>query len=322
MYKAQPRVDQAPTSVGVAAAGPFPSFDSRPSIVSVSTQALLGPSSVTVPSGTGYLTFPGGDGELRASPADAHPRSEAAYPIVQSFVSVVKKPEGAESKLTIAKGQPILFLPLGNPKTGDATTLDEKEFIKGKNKVAADRRYQGSKKFVAIVGKNKYDDSMLLSAGYVAFAAEPTVVHFEDGKTESDMVAIACALEYESDILATSVPLKEKRNEVANRYEVLPSTTTEHYPAGTAIMAGIFYDELDGTTKKHDPIGGSTFCIRACAGFPKELHDLCKSGQFVARRCATAIVPFVALPMGDGEMTMVPPVRAAIIARPFPSSVM
>jgi len=321
MYKAQPRVDQAPTSVGVAAAGPFPSFDSRPSIVSVSTQALLGPSSVTVPSGTGYLTFPGGDGELRASPADAHPRSEAAYPIVQSFVSVVKKPEGAESKLTIAKGQPILFLPLGTPETGDATTLDEKEFIKGKNKVAADRRYQGSKKFVAIVGKNKYDDSMLLSAGYVAFAAEPTVVHFEDGKTVSDMVAIACALEYESDILATSVPLKEKPVGTPPVMRVLASTTTEHYPAGTAIMAGIFYDELDGT-RKHDPARGSTFCIRACAGFPKELHDLCTSGQFVARRCATAIVPFVALPMADGEMTMVPPVRAAIIARPFPSSVM
>lgn len=313
MYKAQPRIDQAPTSVGVAAAGPFPSFDSRPSIVSVSTQALLGPSSVTVPSGTGYLTFPGGDGELRASPADAHPRSEAAYPIVQSFVSVVKKPEGAESKLTIAKGQPILFLPLGIPKTGDATTLDEKEFIKGKNKVAANRRYQGSKKFVAIVGKNTYDASMLLSAGYVAFAAEPTVVHFEDGKTESDMVAIACAVEYESDVLATSVPLNADGGDLS---------TTEHYPAGTAIMAGIFYDNIDAATKTHDPVGGSKFCIRACAGFPKELHDLCKSGKFVARRCATAIVPFVALPMADGEMTMVPPVRAAIIARPFPSSVM
>jgi hypothetical protein len=313
MFKSAPRVDRAPTSVGVAEAAPIPYFDSRSSITSVTTKTALGPSSVTVPSGSGYLSFPSGDGELSVGPADAHQRSEAAYPIVQSFVSVVKKPENVESKLTIAKGQPILFLPVTDePKDDeDKTTVRSEACIKGKNKQLADRRYKGACKYVAIVGKNKDVGEMLLSSGYMAFAAEPTVVQFDASQEYSVMTSIACAIEYESDVLATSVPLNDAGSEVHD---------TKHYPAGTAIMAGIFYDGVGATGSGWDPTG--PYCIRACAGFPSELHNLCSAGQFVPKRCATAIVPFVALPMKDGDLTVVPPVRAAVIARPFPSTVM
>lgn len=276
----------------------------------MSTRTALGPSSVTVPSGTGYLSFPAGDGELSTGPADAHQRSEAAYPIVHAFASVVKKPEGVERKLTIAKGQPILFLPIGEskPDENDGTTVSPDVALSDpKNKVLASRRYRGANKYLAIVGKNKYDEKLLLSAGYVAFAAEPTAISFDEGKDYSVMTAISCAIEYESDVLATCP---------AN------ISAPVHCPAGTAIMAGIFYDSINDTTAPHDPTPGSSYCIRACAGFPSQLHGLCATGQFVPRRCATAIVPFVALPMADGDLTVIPPVRAAIIARPFPSSVM
>lgn len=309
MLKSAPRVDQAPSSVGVAAAAPLPYFDSRPSIVSVSTRAALGPSSVTVPNGTGYLTFPAGDGELNTGPADAHPRSEAAYPIVQSFVSVVKKPvTGVERKLTIAKGQPILFLPLGD-KVGstDGTTVEQGTVVTSmKNKVLADRRYRGSAKYLAVVGQNTFSDKYALSSGYVAFAAEPTAIRFEESDDFSEMTAISCALEYESDVLATACP---------------KAKAPEYFPAGTAILAGIYYEDVENSSG--EPTATSKYCIRACAGLPSTLHDMCEGGNFVPRRCATAIVPFVALPLNhDGDLTVVPPVRAAIIARPFPSTVM
>jgi len=283
MYKQGVR-PAAPTSVGPIAAGPLvPSDPSPQSIVSVRAAPLRGPSSL--PASTGAIPFGAGDGELITGPIDAHGRSEAAYPIVVTFMARFSRPSeingspGSGRTVAIAKGQPLAFLCISNPDSLQAEAKAESErvktFIRKSAGSARRREGQDQEQYVCYAGTHKLA-SEIAARLLCAVAAEPMVVRFRtDGDQFSDLTAVACCIEHQAPIFAH------------------PLTSKDGIPAGSPVLVGV-EEESE---------------VKAYVGAPKELAQKCVKG-FVPKRYGLCLVPVHA------SATAIP-VQSTISAVPF-----
>lgn len=272
MFKRNPRIP-APGSVGPASAGPLtPSDPSPSSIVSIRAAPLRGPSSI--PRSVGAIPFGAADGELMTSTVDAHSRSEAAYPIVATFMAHFARPkklngETVQGKrvLAIAKGQPLAFasMPRDTTRTAPGIVNTASTFGGEVKTMGTTRHGRGRKdqeRFACFVGDNN-DDHIAANFEnvFVAVASEPMVVRFAGPNREaSELTAVACCLEHQAPVYAESLA---------------PSFTKQvDHPAGTSVLIGVH-----GTS------------VKAYAGAPSELQKMCAAG-FRPLRHAISLVPF------------------------------
>lgn len=272
MYKQNPR-PTAPTSVGPASGKPLTPADPSPtSIVSIRAAPLRGPASL--PGSAGAIPFGAPDGELMTSAVDAHSRSEAAYPIVGTFMAHFARPAKLNghditgSTMAIAKGQPLLFvsMPRDQDRSNAGVVINGSAFSTECMKLGMTRRgahRKDQERFACFVGDDNSKHAVAFTGKRVfsAVAAEPQVVHFDSPTTAaSQLTAVAACLEHRTTVFVESLEN--------------PTLAGTDYAAGTSIMIG-----AEGTSAK------------AYAGTPNKLAEKCKSG-FRPLRHAIALVPF------------------------------
>lgn len=275
----------APTSVGPIAAGPLvPSDPSPQSIVSVRAAPLRGPSSL--PASTGAIPFGAGDGELITGPIDAHGRSEAAYPIVVTFMARFNRPTeingspGTGRAVAIAKGQPLAFLCISNldPAQHDAKAVSDRVKTTIRKSAGSARRREGQdqEQYVCYAGKHASISTEISKRLLCAVAAEPMVVRFRTDDDEySDLTAVACCIEHQAPIFAH------------------PLSSKDGIPAGSPVLVGVENEEE----------------VKAYVGAPAQLAQKCLAG-FVPKRYGLCLVP------AHASATAIP-VQSTLSAVPF-----
>ena len=273
-------------------------------LVGITAKTLTG---VPLERDVGGITY-SRSGDLRTSQGDAHPRSEAAFPIVKSFAAVVKAPNQAKgsASYTLQKGAPIAFLPAQHGSNNDPTLVSLKLAPSNASRFATEDIV------VAYVGGSAALDSKAYKYGntdaprnskgelvpfgraVLGFLAEQ--VHITNAKP-NDLVPIAAVLEHQCTVQPTQ-QFAGQSHSVA---------------AGSPVMAGIHAQYGAG---KGDPRQApDTFSVEAYAGYSEDMQKIIANSAedrtaFVGLKTGTVLVPSAA---------QTSPVQAVVHARKPPS---
>ena len=273
-------------------------------LVGITAKTLTG-----VPMGRdlGGITY-SRSGDLRTSQGDAHPRSEAAFPIVKSFAAVVKAPTGfgTPTSYTLQKGAPIAFLPAQHgggddptlvqlrPAPANASRFATEDIVVayvGGSAALDDKAYKYGKADAPI---NSKGELVPFGRAVLGFLAEQ--VHITNAKP-NDLVPIAAVLEHQCTVQPTQQF----------------SGLTQSVAAGSPIMAGIHahYGAGRGNPRR----APNSFSVEAYAGNPEGMRKMiansAKDGTaFVGLKTATVLVP---------SSAQTSPLQAVVHARKPPS---
>lgn len=303
MYS-NPRI-KAPSAAyaGGGAAATLTARGPPPAIVSIRAKSLN--DTVSMPSSGSTFNFRV-SGDLTSSVGDAHPRSEAAFPIVSTFVSYVVPPADVGERFAVQKGAPILFLPLstkftpegrvqGNSPTNGVASFKSRSGPKTSiGTIKNERRFTAEHTFAAFVGGRRVESgsgkdnefysytnvpcdatnkTVALSSGFLAYASEQFTVN-TNSASSSNYVPIAAVLEHNATITF------ERSN---------PATCVL---AGSMLVSGV--EAEYPTVTRGEGVIPTKFSVKTRAGTLSDLANATRRNaekEFVAMRTGTVLVP-------------------------------